>query len=157
MECLDVSFGLEAPWKKIADIQRPPRTKNIGELFPCSLVSQKGNLLHSCNSVSLELLRRGVRIPISASTKQVLIYLLYILYIYIAFHLGKRLRSWGWINWIHGYGRQTRLGLEDDKISLIKNVRLKHEKFPPDPVDDAKNIKPRSTREILKYPEKLKW
>ena len=81
--------------KKIADIQRPPRTKNIGELLPYSLVSQKGNLLHSCNSVSLELLRLGVRTPISASTKQVLIYLFYILYIYIAFHLGKRLRSWG--------------------------------------------------------------
>ena len=50
----------------------------------------------------------------------------------MAFYLEKRLRSWRQMEWIHSYGRQNGLELEDEEIPLIENVRVKQDKFTPD-------------------------
>lgn len=52
---------------------------------------------------------------------------------------------------IHGYDRQTGLGLGDEEIP-IKNARAKHDKFTPDEDEDVKNTTPRSTRGIKNNP-----
>ena len=42
------------------------------------------------------------------------------------------------------------MGLEGDKISLTKNVKVWHNKFAPGQGDDAKNTDQKSTRERVK-------